>query len=750
MATFKKSKLILLTLFILIILQCQLTYGGSMHSNPNTKVLKFAGDYNHPPYEYEDGEGNFKGFNIDIMNAIAHVTGIDIEILPMKWKDAVESLVNNEVDGIIGMAQNDTRLKSFKFISPTVINEQVIFVNKDIVHINDLEDLSGLRVAYQKDDYNEDFIAKIPNVIAVPKKGQEECLMALYNGEVDATLGNKLVGIYHLQRNKISESIKVVGGPISTVKYGPVVLKGNDEVYDILEKGFQEIVKNKTYASIYGKWFDEEPVGRRMILDVYKWEITTIVSIIILLLLFLYVNNKSLQKQVLKRTSELELANSELMENQDKIYNLAYYDNITTLPNRLYLVEELNSLYNNIDEASDSFAILSLDLDRFRHINDTLGHNVGDHILRLLGLRLKKVIGEEGILARTGGDEYCILMNNIKDSKEAIKLAKDIIEDFKEPYYMKSHEIYITTSIGICVYPEGGQSPQDLIKNSDLALYKAKDLGGNAFYLYGEEIQSKGLERMTLLNQLRQAVEKDELILYYQPQIHILSGEIIGLEALVRWKHPTRSLLLPGHFIPLAEETGIIIEMGRWILNKACKDGKEFIDQGNDIMISVNISAKQFQHRDFISDVIDAINQSGLNPKNLILEITETTAISDIRLTLSTFDKLEELGVSVDIDDFGTGYSSLNYLNEMNVKGLKIDRTFISDIETNRKNKMISNTIIVLAKELGLKVTAEGVENIEQLSILKEMKCDIAQGFHFSRPIPKNEINKLINIKSPI
>ena len=372
---------------------------------------------------------------------------------------------------------------------------------------------------------------------------------------------------------------------------------------------------------------------------------------------------------------------------------------------------------------------------------------MGDYILKLLGNRLRKQVEKGDIVARAGGDEFYILMNNYKNIDEVTDLAERILADFKSPYIVKDYTLYLTTSIGIVTFPDGGVDAGTLIKNADLALYKSKGLGGNTYYIYGEEIKSEGLERMMLLNQLRYAVEYDELVLHYQPQIDISTGEIRGVEALVRWNHPERGLLYPDEFIYLAEESGFIIQMGEWILKKACIDGKKWQDDGNDMIVSVNISSKQFQQDNFVNKVMEAINESGLNPNNLTLEITETIAISDIKRTIEVLNELRSLGIAVAIDDFGTGYSSLSYLNEMSVNELKIDRSFIWDIEKNDKNKLISNTIIILAKQLGLRVIAEGVENYEQLTILKEMNCDIAQGFHFSRPVTREEIDEMILVK---
>ena len=745
------KKLMKNTIFLIIILM--LMQGSSVLAEDlagkDEKVYKFAGDLNYPPYEYLDKNGVFTGFNVDIMKAIGEATGLQFELIPMEWKDAVEALDRGQVDGLIGMAQNEERVGKYDFPRPSIVHEQVIFVRSETVHINSVGDLEGEKVAHQKSDYNESVIANIPNVSIYPMNNQEDTLKALKYGQVDAVLGNKLVGIYLLQKNRMAEEIKIVGGPIVSTDYGPVVAKGNQELLDILNEGLKVVLKKENYKGIYNKWVGEDIHSFKFFFEIYKEVIFAGIAMVFAIFIFLYMYNKSLQKQVASRTSELEMANSNLIKHQEEIYNLAYYDPTTSLPNRTYFVEELKSAIEDGSNDKNNLAILFLDIDKFKHINDTLGHDIGDYILKLLGKRLTKLAKKQNLVARVGGDEYYMLVNAYESLEDITDLANTIIDDFKEPYYIREYTLYLTTSIGIATYPDGGMDVNTLIKNADLALYKSKELGGNTYYIYGEEIKSKGLEKMMLLNQLRHALEYDELLLYYQPQIEISTGKIRGVEALVRWQHPEKGLLFPDEFIPLAEESGIIIPMGEWILKKACVDARKWEDEGHEIVVSVNISSKQFQYRDFLNEVINAIYVSGISPDHLTLEITESIAISDMEHTLKILKSLRSIGVSVAIDDFGTGYSSLSYLNDMNVNELKIDKSFIWDIEKNEKNKMISNTIILLAKQLGLQVIAEGIENLEQLSILKEMECDIAQGYYFSRPIPLEKIDAILNQKSP-
>ncbi|MFA5576248.1 MAG: EAL domain-containing protein [Tissierellaceae bacterium] len=655
-----------------------------------------------------------------------------------------------DFDGALGMAQNPERNKEYRFTIPTIEKEQVIFANRDKVHIIDIEDLSGLRVAYQRGNYNEEILAGIADIKHFPQSDHKGAILMLINGQVDVVLGDKMAGIYQIQRNKATEKIVVVGNPAISTHYGPVVTMDNEELLNILNHGLETIIDNGTFEMIYGKWFGENINNLNIFFEEHKFTIVAGGMIILTILILLALYNTSLQNEVLNRTSELEMANSNLLKHQEEIYNLAYYDSITSLPNRTYFVEELNNILKNEEETRERLAILYLDIDKFKHINDTLGHDIGDYILKLMGNRLAKLIDESHLLARVGGDEYYILINHYEDIDEITDCANTIIGDFKEPYYIKEYTLYLTTSIGIATYPDGGIDTNTLIKNADLALYKSKELGGNTYYIYGEEIESKGLERMMLLNQLRHALEYDELVIHYQPQIEIATGKIRGVEALVRWQHPEKGLLYPDEFIPLAEESGIIIPMGEWILKRACIDAKKWEDEGHEIVVSVNISSKQFQYRDFLNEVINAIYVSGINPNKLTLEITESIAISDMEHTLKILKSLKGLGISVAIDDFGTGYSSLSYLNDMNVNELKIDKSFIWDIEKNEKNRMISNTIILLAKHLGLQVIAEGVENLQQLSILEELDCHVAQGYHFYRPLPIDRIDEIINERSPV
>lgn len=709
-------------------------------------TIRVAGDENHPPYEYTDDIGNYKGFNVDIMNALSIELGIDIEFIPMKWRDAIEALEKREVDVIQGMSKTEERQKNFLFATPTVINSQSIFVMKETSIISSLEDLVGLRVAFQYSDVNHENIMDTSGIIMLPKKNQEEAIDALLNGDADAYIGNRLTGLFYLQKYRKSFLVKMVGDQMNTVEYGPVTYNGNEELINLFNEGIELLKKSGTYDKIYAKWFGQEIIDGKNILKTYLEEIILSLIIIIIVFCLFIIWNKKLKKEVFKRTMELETANEELLLHQERINYLAYYDSVTMLPNRLFLVETLNKYIENATIENSRFAVLHLDLDRFKHISDTLGHNTGDKVLELVGKRIKKLIKKEDFFARIGGDEFIILKGNINNDSETIDMANTIIEEFNSPFEIAEYQLFLTTSIGISIYPYGGENSNDLIKNSDISMYVAKGNGGNSYYVYNKALSEKQMENLILINELRQAIGNSELAMFYQPIIDTAKGKVVGMEALLRWSKPEQGFISPDKFIPLAEETGLIISIGEWVLKTVCIQNKRWIDRGyNAKRVFVNISARQFQQKDFFEKIIIILNETGLDPNYLGLEITETTVVQDIKYTMEILEKLKDIGVSISVDDFGTGYSSFNYLKDMKVDGLKIDKSFISETNDNCRKRAIAKTIILLAHQLDLTVTAEGVETKEHLEFLKENDCDYVQGYYYSKPISADEFEKFLD-----
>ncbi|WMM25066.1 transporter substrate-binding domain-containing protein [Tissierella sp. MB52-C2] len=427
----KERKIIMLLILTLVLSTGIFVEAKDINTIEYTRTIKLAGDQNHPPYQYVDKDGNPAGFSVDVINAIAEEMNLDIELTLMEWSEAVKTLGNGQVDGVIYMGQREEWRRSYKFIPPIAVDRQVIFVNRETVNINNLEDLAGLRVAYQESDYSEPYIKEIPYVETFPMVNLQDAMIDLKMKNVDAVVGNKLVGVYYLQKYKLTDHIKIAGEPVLTVTYGTAISKENEELSIVLEEGFNIIKENRVYDQIYKKWFGEDVGSIKVIYIKYRNSIIIIVACIITTIFLLYIYNKRLQREVKRRTQELELANQELIEQQKEIYNLAYFDSVTSLPNRTYFIKTLNNMFESMKQQEVLFGVLILDIDRFKHINDTLGHNVGDYILKLLGTRISGILREEDIIARVGGDEYYILINNVKDIDQIIETSKLILEDFK-------------------------------------------------------------------------------------------------------------------------------------------------------------------------------------------------------------------------------------------------------------------------------------------------------------------------------
>ncbi len=424
---------------------------------------------------------------------------------------------------------------------------------------------------------------------------------------------------------------------------------------------------------------------------------------------------------------------------------LAYHDAYTDLPNRQLFYDRLRHSLMQAKRYQYKVAVLYVDLDRFNPENDSLGNSTGDTLLRSIAKRLKECIRENDSVARLGGDEFTIMLEKIVQLEDAAKVAQKIIEEFTRPIFIDGNHLKISASIGISLYPNDGLDVDNLVKKAAIAMYRAKIDDATQYHYYNSSIDTEVFERCGLENDLRKAVESNELVLHYQPQVNLQTNEITGVEALVRWQHPELGLLPPHRFIPLAEETGQIVPIGEWVLNTACKQNKAWQDAGfRDIRVAVNLSARQFHVMKLKESVNQILEETGLNHNCLTLEITESNAMQNVDYTISTLNMLKDSGIHIAIDDFGTGYASLNYLKRFPFDSLKIDRSFVKGLHEHDQDWTIVSTIVNLAHELKLKVLAEGVENENQLACLQSLKCDEMQGFYFSRPVPVDEMFALL------
>lgn len=438
---------------------------------------------------------------------------------------------------------------------------------------------------------------------------------------------------------------------------------------------------------------------------------------------------------------------NERRKREKTILNMAYYDSLTGLPNRRYFEKKLKNALafsKNSDKANKGIVIF-LDLDNFKNINDTLGHDVGDKLLKIIANKLKEVLRKEETISRFGGDEFLILQPNINTYEEAVESANRIIDIFKDLWILGEHKLYITPSIGITVYPDDGDDVNIILRNADTAAYDAKFSGKNGYKFFEKSMFDQVLRKTEIEKALREAVKNNEFELNYQPQIEVSTGRIVSLEALIRWKNPELGFVSPMEFIPIAEETGLIVDIGEWVIRTACKQNKEWKNKGYFYdTIAVNVSSLQLRQRGFIDLVKSVLKETGLKPEFLELEITESVLMESLEKSVAILNELRKIGVKTALDDFGTGYSSLNYLIKIPIDTLKIDKTFIDNVCTNYSQKSIIEGIIIIAHEMALDVVAEGVEVQEQLKILTDKKCDKIQGYFFSKPYEAKYIEKIL------
>ncbi len=446
-------------------------------------------------------------------------------------------------------------------------------------------------------------------------------------------------------------------------------------------------------------------------------------------------------------TSKLE---GRIEERTAELQHQATHDSLTGLPNRVLLYDRLSQLIEKSNRSNSQLAVCFLDLDRFKLINDSLSHAAGDKVLCEVTTRLLTAIRKEDTLARIGGDEFVILIGDIHDKNILISFVNKILSGINAPFMLDGHEIILSTSIGISIYPQDSNTIDGLLKYADAAMYLAKEKGRSQAEFYTEDLNKKNIDYLTRESELRQAIINNEFCLYYQPQFDLRTEELVSLEVLIRWMHPKKGMLLPIHFIPLAEESGLIVPIGEWVLHAACKQAKSWQDAGlHATRIAVNVTPKQFRMSNLIKSVIVALNESRLDPKYLELELMENIIINDIDI-VKTIYELKKLGIQISLDNFGSGFSNLSYLREIPIDRLKIGQSYIQNIDSKRGDDVIIQAIIAMAKNLNLEVLAEGVETQKQIDFLKKQKCGDVQGFYFSRALSSQVCENLLKMGDKI
>jgi diguanylate cyclase (GGDEF)-like protein/PAS domain S-box-containing protein len=439
----------------------------------------------------------------------------------------------------------------------------------------------------------------------------------------------------------------------------------------------------------------------------------------------------------------------ERKEAEDRIRFMANHDALTGLPNRILLKDRLSQALFYAQRYDRWVAVAFIDLDNFKIVNDSLGHSVGDELLKVVAARMATCVRSTDTVVRLGGDEFVvILFDQPRDGDLIAATVQKIRTSIGEPIRLEGHDLRVTSSVGVAIYPDDGEKVETLLANADAAMYRAKDNGRDDFQFYTPDLNIKAHEKFLLQEELRSAVARSEFVLFYQPQVDLRTNRVFAAEALIRWNHPTRGTLSPIKFIPLAEESGLIVQIGDWVLHEACRQNKAWQDAGAPpITVCVNVSARQFKEKNLVSRVVNALRESGLRPEYLELELTESLIMQDVGRAVATMKELQILGVQLSIDDFGTGYSSLSALKTFPVVRLKIDKSFITDVSSEENDKAVACAVISLGQKLNLRVIAEGVETYDQVAFLRANNCDEMQGYHFSKPVPAGEIENLLGTR---
>jgi diguanylate cyclase (GGDEF)-like protein len=458
--------------------------------------------------------------------------------------------------------------------------------------------------------------------------------------------------------------------------------------------------------------------------------------------------NEGLERRVSERTSELEKEVAERKQIEEQLLHNAFHDGLTGLANRALFIDHLKLALGRAERhEAYRFAVLFLDLDRFKFVNDSLGHTAGDQLLVAIARRLETIVRPGDTVSRLGGDEFTALLDDLKDAGEAESVAERLQRELAIPFNLGGHEVFITVSIGVAVSATGYQRPEDILQDADTAMYRAKRLGKARHEVFEQGMRAHAADVLGLERDMRQAIERRELFLEYQPIVSLGTGVLRGFEALVRWRHPERGVIPPLKFIPIAEETGQIIPLGLWVLREACRQMRRWRDlspAGEPLTMSVNLSGKQFMQSDLLGQIQGVLMDTGLDPRSLKLEITETVVMDNIETATRTLEQLRALGVELSIDDFGTGYSSLSYLQSFPVSTLKIDRSFVSRMTESDGTAEIVRTIMSLARSLGMDVVAEGVETEGQRARLTDMDCEFGQGYYFSMPMGEEDVEAFL------
>lgn len=694
----------------------------------NHKEIKVAVKSGWMPIEFRLAKEPHRGVSVDYLARIKKLTSIHIDTV-----EYTEDIDSSQADVISSVSGNSLKTSDFKLLKqPYLVIPNAIYINKNKSNKftdKSLGDVKHAKIAV----YRNSIVAKniredFPNLNLVYVDIIDEALNYLKTGTVDAYVGNELVIDYHITFYRL-KFVEKSGLTPFTSNISMAVKADEPLLASILEKALLAIGQNN--AELTDTWTYKTNVQERLLKSV-------LAAIVIILLIV------SFRFYLSKKKAKLQLA-----ENQQKIWQQANFDYLTNLPNRYLLQNRLANSLLRADRLKSKVGLLYIDLDHFKHVNDFSGHAVGDKLLQEAGKRISNCVREEDTTARLGGDEFMVVISDFNSTFALENICQKILNSLQLPFEIDKDIFYITASIGVTVYPDDSLNSEELIKHADQAMYEAKKHGRNLYQFFTQSMQISVSNKISILNDLRIALANNQFELYYQPILSMCDSKVLKAEALIRWNHPIDGLIGPDDFIYLAEESGLILEIGDWVFNQAMHDLIVINKKLKlDFQLSINVSPHQFSQPKYLINLVELLKKHNISGENICLEITEGLLLEASDVVINTINTLTEANIQFAIDDFGTGYSALYYLKKFNVSYVKIDKSFIQNLQPDNYDAILCGSIIQMAHKLDIKLIAEGVENHKQEKILKEFNCDYVQGYLYGKAQPLNELLALIESQS--
>jgi diguanylate cyclase (GGDEF)-like protein len=716
----------------------------------NLQHVKICVDPKWKPFEWIDKEGNYAGMGHDFLEVFLQNSHIKVELYPTKnWAQSIEAIKQKKCDMLPMASITQERKEFLNFTKPYYYAPYVIATTSDKVFIDDIRRRLDKTYGVVKNSAVFDDLKKLyPSIKLVPVQSVYDGLQRVLNGELYGFVNMAPTIAYNMQEHAMVD-IKISAKLSTGYKLAVAVRKDKIELYNRMNKLVDTIDEN-TKTQIEMRWLSlikEEKVDYSLI-----YKILFVFTVILLGIAYRHFTlkrlNHQLEKKVKDKTQELQKLNQELEEKVIKktkeLIHQSNYDLLTGLPNRVLFLNRLEKAIENAKKHNTVFGLLFIDIDKFQSINESFGYNVGDEVLKVVSEKFLKLISESDTLSRLSGDELTIIVENPESVDTLTQLAQRILELFKKPVIVGKESLYISVSIGISVYPRDAHTSKDILKNADAAMHRAKEKGRNNFQYYSAVLTKQASDRLKTQVSLLKAIENQEFVVYYQPQIDIIQNKLLGMEALVRWQKGD-VLISPAEFIPLAEESGLIVEIDRLVMDMAIAQFSKWCKSGLEPgILSLNLSVKHLESDFFISMLRKKIKKYHFNTQRLELEVTESDLMRDTQKVIRDLHAIHALGIHIALDDFGTGYSSLSYLKKLPIDKLKIDQSFVREIPDDEEDSAIVKAIIAMAKSLGMATIAEGVETQEQKEFLYANGCESIQGYFYSKPIPAKEMEVFI------